>query len=322
MVNGDFVKELQELALGTRLKRLSDSLMNDVGRIYKEQHLDFEPKWFTMLFLLAKEKSLSILEIAERLKLSHPAVVQFANQMEKQKLVLAKKDKLDARKRIITLSTKGKETFENLQPILTQVEKSTRQIIKDSGMDVLLAIEKLEILLTKKSMYERVNEGLKQNKNSEITIVPYETAYSSSFKKLNEEWLNEYFELEAEDHKILGNPEKYIIEKGGTLFFAVTQNKIVGTVAVSNHGRGIFELNKMAVTKKFRNQSIGSMLMEKAIAFSKMKKAKQLYLETNLKLRSAIHVYEKFGFLKDAPLPKSKYKRSNLKMILTLKPTS
>ena len=61
--------------------------MGDVGKVYKEQELDFEPRWFTMLYLLSKEKSLSIIDIAENLKLSHPAVVQFADQMQKQKLV-------------------------------------------------------------------------------------------------------------------------------------------------------------------------------------------------------------------------------------------
>ncbi len=90
MIKSDLIKDLKALALGTRLKRLSDVLMSDVGKIYKEQDIDFEPRWFAMMYLLSKEKSLSIIDIADQLRLSHPAVVQFADQMQDQKLLLAK----------------------------------------------------------------------------------------------------------------------------------------------------------------------------------------------------------------------------------------
>ena len=318
MSRKDLIKELQELALGTRLKRLSDTLMGDVGKIYKEQQLDFEPRWFTMLYLLSKEKSLSIIAIADNLKLSHPAVVQFADQMQKHKLVHAKKDKKDARKRMLELSPKGKEIFEKLQPILLQVEKSTHEWVQSTGIDVLFAIDKLEKQLEKKSMYDRVKEGLKSTLLSEISVVPYQAEYKTDFKKLNEEWLKEFFEVEKEDVKILNNPEKYILKTGGTILFALTKKIVVGTVALTQHGNNIYELNKMAVTKAFQGHSIGTLLMERAIEYAKKKKAKQLYLETNRNLYAAIHLYEKFGFKMEPPLLDSKFKRANCKMSLVL----
>ena len=318
MSKNDLIRELQELALGTRLKRLSDMLMSDVGKIYKEQNLDFEPRWFTMLYLLQREKSLSINDIADQLRLSHPAVVQFADQMQKQKIIHAKKDKKDARKRILTLSEKGEKIYEKLQPILVEVEKATRELVQSTGIEVLYAIDKMEKQLEQKSIYERVKEGLKSNLLSSVYIQSYQPRFKSDFKNLNEEWLTEYFEIEKEDAKVLNNPEKYILEKGGNVFFALLDSKAIGTVAITPHENKTYELNKMAVTKDFQGNSVGALLVENAINFAKKKKAKSLFLETNRNLYAAIHLYEKFGFQLVNQAHKSKYKRTNMKMQLDL----
>ena len=39
----DFIKELGELALGSRLKRLVENLRKDVKAIYESYGIDFEP---------------------------------------------------------------------------------------------------------------------------------------------------------------------------------------------------------------------------------------------------------------------------------------
>ncbi len=316
MSTNDLIKELQELALGTRLKRLSDTLMSDVGRIYKEQELDFEPRWFTMLYLLNKEKSLSIIAIAENLKLSHPAVVQFADQMLKQKLVIAKKDKKDARKRILELSNKGKDVYKKLQPILIHVEKSTHELIQSTGVDVLYAIDKMEKQLHERSMYERVKTGIKEEVIRKIKILPYQASFKNAFRKLNEEWLTEYFVIEKEDKKLLEDPEKYILEKGGFIFFALNKKEVVGTVAFIKQESNVFELSKMAVSKSNRGNTIGQLLMKESLLFLKDKKVKHVFLETNRILYPAIHLYEKFGFSADQTTFETKYKRSNLRMSL------
>lgn len=52
----DLIHELGELALATRLKRLSERLSSDVSKIYKESDVDFEAKWFLILSLLEKRR--------------------------------------------------------------------------------------------------------------------------------------------------------------------------------------------------------------------------------------------------------------------------
>ena len=48
----NFIKELGPLALGTRIKNLSELLMKDMARVYKEYGVDFEPRWFTLFQLI------------------------------------------------------------------------------------------------------------------------------------------------------------------------------------------------------------------------------------------------------------------------------
>ena len=54
-----------------------------------------------------------------------------------------------------------------------------------------------------------------------LKIVPFNTDYKSAFEQLNREWIEEYFIMEEEDLKTLQNPESYVMERGGEIFFAV-----------------------------------------------------------------------------------------------------
>ena len=79
------MNELAELAIATRLKRLSERLSADVSKIYKESEVDFEARWFLILSLLEKEKLMAITEIADSLQLSHPAIIQLVQELIQKK---------------------------------------------------------------------------------------------------------------------------------------------------------------------------------------------------------------------------------------------
>jgi len=65
-----------------------------------------------------------------------------------------------------------------------------------------------------------------------VNIINFKNEYEKHFYDLNIEWLNNFFEVEEYDHKILSNAKKYIIDKGGKIFFAVLGDKIIATVAL------------------------------------------------------------------------------------------
>ena len=75
-----------------------------------------------------------------------------------------------------------------------------------------------------------VKNKQKSKKNQiPVEIVEYKPEYKTYYKDLNYEWLEKYFEIESTDEKILSDPEKEILEKNGLIFFALVEDKVIGT---------------------------------------------------------------------------------------------
>ena len=162
----DLINNLAELALATRLKRLSERLSGDVNKIYKESDVDFESKWYLVLELLNREKTMAITDIANSLKLSHPAIVQFANQLIKKKLLKASSDKKDGRKRMVSLTINGKRILEKISPILESIKEENKKWVDSGSANLLQILNELELALDEQSMYQRVKTNILQKKSS------------------------------------------------------------------------------------------------------------------------------------------------------------
>ena len=87
--------------------------------------------------------------------------------------------------------------------------------------------------------------------NKSISIIGYNQKYAKDFRDLNIDWLKKFFYVEPYDKEVLGNPQTYILDKGGYIFFAKLENQIVGTVALINDEE-CYELSKMAVSPKYQ----------------------------------------------------------------------
>ena len=146
-----------------------------------------------------------------------------------------------------------------------------------------------------------------------IEIIAFEPSLAKEFKDLNIAWLQKYFEVEPADEKVLNDPQKEIIKKGGFIFFAKSGNTVAGTVSLLKLKEDVFELAKMAVAESWQGKKIDNLLMEYCIDFAKKLDATKLVLYSNRKLLPALHLYKKFGFI-EVPLENSEYKRSDIKM--------
>ena len=150
-----------------------------------------------------------------------------------------------------------------------------------------------------------------------VEIIPFDKMYAKDFYSLNVDWLKTYFYVEPFDEEVLSKPEFYIINKGGHIFYAKVEGKIVGTVALMpTKDPEIYELTKMAVSPKQRGLKIGQQLVQHCIDFSKAKNFNSLMLYSNTKLENAIYIYRKFGFVEIPIEENSPYKRSDIKMFL------
>ena len=152
-----------------------------------------------------------------------------------------------------------------------------------------------------------------------ITIVDFEPAHKAAFRSLNEEWITQYFVMEAADFKALDHPQEYILDKGGYIAIALYNNEVVGTCALlkMDHERFDYELAKMGVSPKTQGMGIGYQLGKKIIDKAKEMGARTIFLESNTILEPAIHLYKKLGF-REIPHIKTPYERCNIQMELKL----
>jgi ribosomal protein S18 acetylase RimI-like enzyme len=315
----DLIRELGPLAFASRLKRISERLMKDVSRIYQEQEVDFQARWFPVLYLLGQKTSMSITEIAQALHMTHPAINQIASGMVENGLLSSSKDASDERRRMLALSDKGAGVMTSLVPVWKDIEAANRELLSLADCDLLVALDRIETALDEEDMYRRVMARIKRRQRDVVEIIEYVPHYQKYFDAFNREWLTKYFTVEEFDRKILSDPEGEILDQGGHVLFARLDDEIVGTVALLMHGHGIFELAKMAVTEKAQGRQVGTKLARAAIELAKSNGADTVILYTSPILTAANKLYTKLGFVeqKGAPQPLA-YQRHSIMMILDI----
>jgi GNAT superfamily N-acetyltransferase len=144
---------------------------------------------------------------------------------------------------------------------------------------------------------------------------PGNVADALAFRSLNEWWIEKYFGIETHDTEILGDPEGYVLAKGGHIFFAIGEGAHVGCCALVPVSPGVYEVAKMAVAPDWQGAGVGRKLLTYTVEQGRELGADALYLETNSKLSNAIHLYEALGFRHLPPKP-SPYVRANVFMEL------
>ncbi|WP_321392894.1 helix-turn-helix domain-containing GNAT family N-acetyltransferase [Emcibacter sp.] len=303
-----------DLGIGTRLKRMYERLATDAERTYAESGLEFRVRYFPVIYPLSLDDGQTIADLAQKSGLTHSAVSQIVKQLVSLDLVRMKTG-MDARSRIILLSTAGKELVSRLRPIWDDLERAVGIMRSECEADILQALEEMEQALDRKSLYQRIEEMGSRKKTRPVEIVPFHVDYADAWYDINREWLETWFEMEDEDLRNLRDPEGQVLAKGGEIYIALLDGKPVGVVALKHHGDGEFEVSKMGVTEQARGHGIGERLLAHAIDRYKARGGRHLFLETNRILTAAISLYEKYRF-REAPLRDgSPYARADHHMI-------
>jgi DNA-binding MarR family transcriptional regulator/N-acetylglutamate synthase-like GNAT family acetyltransferase len=311
----EFYNKVGKMALGSRLRRLSEKLTDQAGDVYKVYNIEMNPKWFPVFYALAEGEDKSIMQIAQEISHSHPSVSTIVKEMVRSGIAQEIANKADGRKNYIRLTDKGREINERIQVQYADVNAAVENALNETQYNIWKAIEEWEFLLEQKSLLNRVKDEKKIRESKDVQVVDYEPEYQPAFKQLNEEWITQYFKMEATDYKSLDHPDEYILNKGGHILIALYNNEPVGTCALIKMDNDMYELAKMAVSPKAKGKGIGFILGNASIAKAKELGAKKIYLESNTILKPAINLYHKLGFKKVTGIP-SPYERCNIQMIL------
>lgn len=152
----------------------------------------------------------------------------------------------------------------------------------------------------------------------DFELVPWHVRHGDAFRALNEWWLEEWFEIEPVDARVLADPETHVLRKGGEIWFALRDGRVLGTVALKPVGGiedpGRFELTKLAVDPAVHRGGVGRALCECVIERFAARGGDLLFLETNTVLEPAIRLYERIGFVHRPHPGGSDYARSNVYM--------
>ena len=315
----DFFNQTGKLAIGSRLRMLTDKITVDAAAIYKMFGVDLKPKWFPVFFVLSRGEAKTITSIAREIGHSHPSVSNIIKEMVAKGLVKESKDKSDGRRNVVMLSAKGKKMSDSFAEQCVDVTTAIEEITRQTRNDLWKAIEEWEELLSEKSLFQRVKEAKKARESHDIQIVSYTPSFQAIFKSLNENWITAHWRLEAHDLEYLDYPQQNIIDKGGYIFVATYKNEPVGVCALCKMDDLIFdyELAKLAVSPKAQGKGIGILLCKAAVNKAKELGAKKLFLESNTLLRPAIHIYKKIGF-KELSEYHPAYERGDIQMELTI----
>lgn len=147
------------LAISTRLQRLSEQLRKDGLQIYKLYDIDFEPKWFPVVYALYHKKQLGIVELAAEIGYSHPSTISLLKELEKQKLIRSKKDKNDERKRLVALTANGEALVGQMEPVWQHIKKLLTEVTETEN-NLLKAINEVEENLRRQTFLQRALRDL------------------------------------------------------------------------------------------------------------------------------------------------------------------
>lgn len=308
------------MAIGTRLRMLSERVGKDAVKMCELYNVDIKHKWYPVMYILMHDDSgKTVTEIANEIGHSHVSVIKLVKEMSKSGLIIDAKDENDGRKTNIFLSAKGKKIAQNLKYQHIDTTIAIDKMLSGMQHNLWLALEEFEQLLDEKSTYPRVVDEKRDRESKNIEIVSFKDEYTKDFEILNKGWIEEYFVVEEKDKRTLQNPQKYILDEGGHILVALYKEKIVGVCALlkMDDEKYDYELAKMIVSKEVRGKGIGFILGKEAIIKAKELEGKRIFLQTNTLLTPAITLYKKLGF-KQIATYKSDYERSNYQMELVL----
>lgn len=155
----DVTSSFGPAAIGARLRRLSEVIDEDAGRIYVELGIDFQQRWVGILEQLALHGSLSVSELASYLGIRHSSVSQTRRSLEESGLVSSDVDPADARSRRLRLSPLGKKLVRRLEPLWEALNAISIELNAEAG-NVVEALDRLDRALQKASIYERMRQRL------------------------------------------------------------------------------------------------------------------------------------------------------------------
>ena len=295
-MTGDVIRESENLFLGSRLRRLAETMQADVVRVAERAGLGIQPSQYPLLATLDRYGAQTIGELTTAMAVSQPTVTRAVSKLAAAGLIAVSREHRDQRHKTVALTAAGHAALLRSKLLVwPQIEGAVAALT--AGLPLLEQIAALEARLAATSLDERA----RALPLPEMIIRDYSPELAGAFRDINAEWIADMYVLEDTDRQVLDDPQGRIVDPGGTILFVDAVGAgVIGACALQKTGPGRFELTKMGVLSAARGLKAGEFLLAATIARAQAMGADLLYLLSNRKSAAAIHLYEKLGFVHDA----------------------
>lgn len=153
----DVVKELGHLSLGTRLKRIGETLQAQTQAVLAAHGFEQPAAYFPLLAALDRLGPLSVGELSQAIGVSQPVITRSLRGLEDDGLVGSETSEEDRRVRRIALSRKGRGLVQRSQrDAWPAIEAAVGQACVGLSGDLLTQLAALEDALAEAPLLERI----------------------------------------------------------------------------------------------------------------------------------------------------------------------
>lgn len=134
--------------------------MRETQEVYDALEINFDPYLFPIFKLIIEVNGITTTHIQEALKYTQPAITQSVKKLTNLGYVTSTADERDGRKKIIRLTSKGKNIHKRLVPIWKVIETEVKILTQIKTNSLVEVLEKIELALQEKSLNKRILEKL------------------------------------------------------------------------------------------------------------------------------------------------------------------
>ncbi|MET0945171.1 MAG: bifunctional helix-turn-helix transcriptional regulator/GNAT family N-acetyltransferase [Flavobacterium sp.] len=283
------LEKSKSLVLGNLLQRLTENLRKEAQLFYKSQNIDFEPKWFPVIYVLSQQKAISVVELSQEIGYSHPTTISLLKELEKKELIGSAKDAKDERKRLITLTEKANELIQQLQPLWAVMTQALVELT-DTENNLYKAINEVNQNLKTKNLFDRMTTIKEMNLHNPLKKVENDI----EVEKIEDPKLESIAfairrQVFVEEQNV--SQERESMDDAESIHYLATVNGLPAGAARYRIMEKGAKIERIAVLNSYRGKKVGEAILKKIVEDLRNEDKIYLYAQVN-----ASPFYIKNGF--------------------------
>jgi DNA-binding MarR family transcriptional regulator/GNAT superfamily N-acetyltransferase len=246
-----------------------------------------------VMYELAHRKNSTAVELCRELGLDAGYVSRILRSFERRRLIRRKRSGADGRQSLVSLTSKGRQTFQPLEArsnkqvaaMIARVPGSRQRLLVDAMHTIESVIAPKRELFTERAPYV-----LRPHQPGDMGWVVHR--HGALYWK--EYGYDERFE--ALVAKIVGEFVEHFERRRERCWIAERDGEIVGSVFVVAKSKLVAKLRLLLVEPSARGLGIGRRLVDECVRFARQAGYRKMMLWTQSELGAARHLYQEAGF--------------------------